>query len=209
MLVICFDHNFNSFNRSFSDIIVPQRNFIEKKTSMFINSFKELKKLKGALVKDVESLFEFSYKKSFDFFVYDARILNFTRMRSLLQNHKMNSPVKAALKKCQFNPILFFSYEHLFNTVDNFLFKKLINDISLITPRGGNFNLNNLLLFTDKTLELFRIKWFTKNITLNLSEFVLIGNKLYFDPENDTFSNCSVLLIKTYKRIILQISNFN
>jgi hypothetical protein len=210
-----FDHNFTSLNRQFADLIIPQHNFAERNNSLHINCFNEVKRVSGCLIKDVEGLFEMSYKKSFDSLVYDSKIFNFGKIRSAIVGRRVNTNTSVRLKLAQISPALFFSYEHIYNVLDSLLFEKLLVE-SRILQRfwlndfynifSSKFNLNNSLLFVNKSFDNDIICNFQSNL---YSNNILVNNKLYFDPENDTLSNSSVLLLKTYKRVVLQLTNFN
>lgn len=214
-ILVSFDHSFHSLNRGYSDIILPIRNFLENKKAIFINSFYEIVRNNVSFVRDVEKLFAISYKKSYDFLVYDSKIIDFGSLRSSIISAKLDSQNGVAIKTCQFAPLLFFTYEHLYNTSDFFMFRKFIKDISTymnIFAEGFSCSyLSSTRLFfsANKNNTIININWLKTFNSFNLNRISLATNRVYFDPENDVFSNSSVLLLKTYKRLVIQMSNFN
>lgn len=213
--LICFDHNFTRSNRSLGDLIIPQRNFVEKKGSIFINLFGEILRNKCSFVRDVDKLFSSSYKKSYDSMVYDSRILHFGSIRSRFLSGKLNSWYLARLKIFQSDPLLFFSLQHLYNTLDHMVIMKLLHHSGaviagkfFIFDAEGDFCLNDDNDISSHMNTPYNIKWDETITRLDLNTISLVNNRVYFDPENDVFSNSSSLLLKTYKRMVIQLSNF-
>lgn len=204
-ILLCFDHNFTSSNRLYGDVIIPIRNFLERKVSTFYNFFGEKIKTKSSLVRDVDRLFSQGYKKSYDKLVYDNKLLNFGFLGS-----RLNTLNSIYIKICQFRPLLFFSYEHLYNTADHFLLRKATTDMSIYAGEIHKMYSNNLLLLKDRVDEKkIRLLMLARaNNVVDLREVSLTNNRVYLDPDNDVFSNSSVLLLKTYKRLVVQLTNF-
>jgi hypothetical protein len=213
-ILVSFDHSFNTVNRGVSDIIIPVRNFLENKKAVFVNSFYEILRNNVSFVRDVEKLFSVFYKKSYDFLVYDSKIINFGLVRASMLGTSLDSQNGITLKTCQFAPLLFFTYEHLYNTADFLIFRKFLSDCSIFInaslPGYFSFFVSNNLLFLPRqnNVSFVPINWFKTLQFLNLNKLSLATNRVYFDPENDVFSNGSALLLKTYKRLVIQMSNF-